>query len=247
MKPSRVRPLLAGLSLWTLACASHAQCTPITAVPTAITQSGVYCLTANLTNTAVHAPAINVSASAVRIDFQGYRLQWSGSTSSGNPAVLVGAGLSNVMVRNGLISGFTTAIDSAGAGTVVEDMRLHNNDLGIALRFGGEGSLIRRNSIRLGNGLLVEGANSSSVDPNTGSVRIVDNDIFGPPFTSGGPGYNGMFIQSKNAFVVGNRLGRLYSGIWFDLLTQGGGKYRDNVSVNVTVPYTGGTDIGNNN
>lgn len=247
MIPSRVRPLLAGLSLLTLASASHAQCTPITAVPTVLSQSGVYCLSANLTNTSVHAPAISVTASAVRIDFQGYRLQWSGSTSSGNAAIVVSAGQSNVMVRNGLISGFTTGIDSAAAGTVVEDMRLNNNELGIVIRFGGEGSIIRRNSIRLGNGLQVEGANSSAIDPNTGSVRIIDNDIFGPPIVAGGVGYNGMNIQSKNAFVVGNRLGRLYSGIWFDPLTQGNGKYRDNVSVNVTLPYTGGTDIGNNN
>jgi len=52
--------------------------------------------------------------------------------------------------------------------------------------------------------------------------------------------------KTANAIVEGNRLGRLASGIWFNPLTQATGKYRDNITTNVTIPYTGGTDAGNN-
>jgi hypothetical protein len=72
---------------------------------------------------------------------------------------------------------------------------------------------------------------------------VIDNDIHGPDQG----GFNGIAVYGQNAFVVGNRLGRLYSGIWFDLNTQASGKYRDNLTTNVTLPYTGGTDAGNNN
>ena len=234
-----------GFLLW--GGAAHAQCTSIASVPTIISASGVYCLTANLTNSSVHAAAIAVNASGVVIDFQGYRLRWTGSTTSGNPGVQVHANKSNVTIRNGLISGFEIAIESSAPGTIVEDMRMNSNALGVAIRSGGEGAIIRRNNIRLGNGIHVDGSNHPSFPANTGSVRVIDNDIHGPELVQGNPGFNGILISSKNAFVVGNRLGRLYTGIWFDSLRQATGKYRDNLSTNVTVPYQGGTDSGNNN
>lgn len=245
MRAQRIAALALNLGLLFCSALARAQCSPITSVPTVISTSGAYCLTANLSTSTIHATAITVNASGIVLDFQGFRLMWTGSTSSLNPGISVQAGNSNVTIRNGLISGFDVGIDSSGAGTIVEDMRMNNNILGIAVRFGGEGTIIRRNSIRLGNGIKVDGSNADAA--NNGSIRILDNDIFGPDIVSGAPGFNGLHIQSKNAFVVGNRLGRLYSGIWFDPLTQASGKYRDNLTTNVTVPYVGGTDAGNNN
>ena len=242
-----------GMMVMTLAAAlllgsgvAHGQsgtCTPITSVPAATTASGVYCLTGNLTNTSIHAPAIAVNHNGVVIDFNGYRLLWEGSVSSGNPAVKIEN--QNVTIRNGLISDFDIGIESSGDATIVEDMRLHNNGLGIAIRQGAEGALIRHNYIRLGNGIEIYGNNSAATlgAAGTGSARVIDNDIHGPD--QGGS--NGIAIYGQNAFVAGNRLGRLYSGIWFDLRTQASGKYRDNLTTNVTLPYTGGTDAGNNN
>ena len=244
---TRSTTLLTQLALLLFGSASYAQCVPIAFAPTTISTSGAYCVTANLSSATIHAPAISVNASSVTLDFQGFRLRWTGSTSSGVAGVSIQPNKLNVTVRNGLVSGFTTGIESSAAGTIVEDMRLNNNDLGVAIRVGGEGSIIRRNSIRLGNGIQVEGSNDPSDVANTGSVRIVDNDIFGPETAQGSNGSNGIYIQSKNAFVVGNRLGRLYTGIWFDVLRQATGKYRDNLNTNVTTPYQGGTDVGNNN
>jgi hypothetical protein len=209
-------------------------------VPAIISTSGVHCFTGNLTHTSVHAPAITVSTAAVVIDFNGFKLGWSGSVSSGNPAIEIET--VNVTIRNGLITGFEVGVQTTGDGTVVEDMRFHSNDLAISLGEGAEGGLIRRNYIRLGNGIYVAG--STLGDTGNGSTRIIDNDIHGP--ASGDVGYNGMHIQARNAIVERNRLGRLYSGIWFDPLTQATGKYRDNITTNVTIPYLGGTDAGNN-
>lgn len=219
--------------------AQSGTCTAISTVPAVISSSGVYCVTATLTYTSIHAPAINVTQNGVVIDFNGFKLQWSGSVSSGNAAIKID-GL-NVTIRNGLISGFETGIESYGDATIVEDMRLHNNDLGISIQEGAEGALIRRNYIRLGNGIEVYGTTLG--ETGNGSTRIIDNDIHGPDATTG---FNGILIHARNAIVERNRLGRLASGIWFNPLTQATGKYRDNITTNVTIPYTGGTDTGNN-
>ena len=219
-------------------------CTPITSVPTVITESGVYCLTESLVQTTIHVGAISVDAAAVVVDLGGYRLKWSGSTSSGNAAITVSEGSRNAVIRNGIISGFTVAVESYAPGTIVEDLRMNNNDLGVAIREGAEGALIRRNYFRLGNGVQVDGQSGGGT--NNGSVRIIDNDFHGVSAEGGGSGYNGVDIQGRNAMVIGNRFGRLYTGVWFDPLTQATGKYRDNVTTNVTFPYTGGTNAGNN-
>jgi len=217
-------------------------CTPITMVPTVISTSGVYCLTSNLTHTSVHVEAISIATDAVVVDLGGFRLQWSGTTASGNPAIRVQAGSNNVVIRDGLISGFSLGVEILGNGTIVEDMRINNNDLGVAAREGSDGALIRRNNFRLGNGVLVEG----TTDDGVGSVRIVDNDFYGSTSSSGSFGYNGIDIKGRNAMVVNNRFCRFVTGIWFEGLTKATGIYRDNISSNVATPYSGGTDAGNN-
>jgi hypothetical protein len=227
------------------ASAQSGTCTPVTSVPTTITNPGVYCLTGNLDLTQSFTAAITVNSRAVVLDFNGYRLRWAGSGTTTYPGVQV-LDNKNVTIRNGSISSFGIGVVTIGQGTIVEDMRLNDNDLGVRIWIGGAGAIIRRNYFRGGNGIEVVGSNNPAEPAVSEAVRIIDNDIHGPQREPNGPGFNGMNLQGKDAFVVGNRLSRLYSGIWFDALRQATGKYRDNIVSDTDVPYTGGTNIGNN-
>ena len=74
--------------------------------------------------------------------------------------------------------------------------------------------------------------------------RVLNNDVF--TVTKQGTGIaRGIFVGiSIGALVVNNRITEADRGIEYDAST---GKYRDNVTFDVTTPYTGGTNIGNNN
>ena len=50
--------------------------------------------------------------------------------------------------------------------------------------------------------------------------------------------------QSVTALVVNNRINNTQFGIFGTAINWG--IYRDNITLSVNVPYTGGTDIGNN-
>jgi hypothetical protein len=236
--------MLAAFALGLVAAgtAAHAQtvtCTPITSLPFTVSSAGPYCLTGNLsfsTNSPLGtSPAITVNFSGAVIDFNGYRLLYNGTLTSWNPAIRILAGNSNVVVRNGLISSFQTGVETFSAGTIVEDMRLYDNGTttgtGVIIRDGADGAIVRRNYIRSSRtGVYVIG--------NAG--RVVDNDIYGSDSTYDA----GILVGADNALVVNNRLGRLNEGIRFDYGNSG--KYRDNITANVTTPYKGGTSLGNN-
>jgi hypothetical protein len=223
--------------------AAHAQtitCTPITSLPFTTTAAGPYCLTGNLTfadNSPVGAsPAITVGFSGAVIDFRGYRLVYNGGLTSYNPAIRVLAGNSNVVIRNGLISSFGTGVETSSAGTIVEDMRFFDdgrtNGAGVMIQDGADGAIVRRCYIR---------SSQVGVFVVASEARVVDNDIYGSDTFRD----IGILAAADNTFVVGNRLGRMNEGIRYD--AGNSGKYRDNLTSNVTTPYKGGTNAGNNN
>jgi hypothetical protein len=222
--------VLGGLLGARAAQAQSGACTPITALPTTITAAGVYCLTANLTYNVPSSTAITVNHDAVVIDLNKFRLRYTPATPS-STGVEVTAGNINVTIRNGLISDFGTAIRTYGLGTTVEDLRVSKN--AVVVEDAADGAVIRRCHFRDTN-LIVE----------SNSARILDNDFYGPssfPFMSAVSLWG-----ADNAFVVGNRIGRYQMGVEFAQFSTG--KYRDNLTTNVTTPYTGaGTDAGNNN
>jgi len=219
-----------------LSGAAYAQtCTPITSVPTTISNSGVYCLTANLTFTG-YGTAITITNNAILIDFNGYRLLNSPpSPSYLNVGIDIGDD-KNVTIRNGLISDFNFGILASGRAAVVEDMQFSENDVSVVL-YNGE-AIFRRNFCR---------RSISCVTVWGDHAKIVDNDVVGRVI--GGNIYNmGVGIDiagGQHALVQGNRLSRLDNGIYFHNGTSG--KFRDTMTANVTVPFTGGTNIGNNN
>ena len=228
-----VTALGAGLLLWGgAAFGQSGTCTPITSVPTTITSPGVFCLTGNLRYTSQTGHAIGVDVSDVLIDFNGYRLLYDGPAGGSATGVRVRGADKNVTIRNGLISDFNAGIDSTASATIVEDMRLSDITYGISVT--GEAAVIRRNYCRL---------NSACIATYGNNPMVVDNDIVGQ--TSGGGSGTGITMSGQNGLVAGNRLTRLAFGIVYGL--SGTFRYRDNLTSNVTVPFGGGTDAGNNN
>ena len=221
--------VVAVLLLWNGAVYGQSgTCTPITSVPITITTPGVYCLTGNLTHFSLTAAAITVEASAVVVDFNGYKL-----VKVFGPALSTGVKVTaqkNVTIRNGLISTFFFGIESSARATVVEDMRLSNAVVGIQVT--GVGALVRRNYVRESTyGIWVYGD----------SARVIENNIVGVPLFGWG-----IIIDAQDGLVVGNRLSSWSLGITYSA-SGGTGKYRDNLTTDVAVPYSGGTDAGNNN
>jgi hypothetical protein len=227
--------LATGLSVWNGGGAAEAQvgtCTAITALPTTITAGGLYCLTSSFTYTNDGATAITVNHDAVVIDLNQNRLFWNGALGSKHPAVEITVGNINVVVRNGLISGFDSAIDTYASATIIEGMRI--SEAGIHVKSGADGAIIRNNFVRNSN-IIISG----------NSARIVNNDIYGSDSVNTVSGVS--ISDGQNAFIVGNRIARSWLAIEF--LGSGSGKYRDNLTMNIGKSFTngGGTDAGNNN
>ena len=232
-------PMMIVVTLATALCwggrasAQTVTCTPITSLPFTINDAGAFCLTGNLSYSSSGA-AITINYSGAVLDLNGYRLLYNGTATSGSQGVKVLAGHPNVVIRNGLISSFQAAVDTFSAGTIVEDTRLYPAGVtsnGVIIEDGADGTIVRRNYIRNAD---------AAVNVFANSARIVENDIYGADSTYD----QGITVFSTNAFIVGNRFSRLTWAIYFS--NGASGKYRDNLTLNVTTPFLGGSDAGNN-
>ena len=79
-------------------------------------------------------------------------------------------------------------------------------------------------------------------------LRVLDNDVHNTrPNREGGEAHAIFLAGVRDAIVVNNRISEAGFGITGLAQAPLWGKYRDNITTNVTVPYSGGIDIGNNN
>ena len=236
-------------------------CMAITAFPANISSPGVYCLSYKYIDfpmTDKFDPGVvgNVSA-LIYITSDNVVLDLNGTTLDGTPPDPATAGttygvfaynnktniIRNVTVRNGTIRGFGVGVSLYGigipgdqsdrrpsSGHLVERIRaVGNRSIGIEVI--GNDSVIRGNYVAGtalgGNGIRAAGA----------GAHVVDNDIHNTD--------TGINMESFGSGIAANNrisrasLGISGSGVW--------GKYRDNITTEVTSPYTGGTNIGNNN
>jgi len=133
---------------------------PILAVPFVITKPGTYRLTKGLTNTSTN-PAISILARDVVLDLNGFTISGETDIDTDNVGVVV-SGV-NVIIRNGTIRKFHTAIaDRLGAsGTTVEDI-ICMNQSSIGVQLAGQDSVLRRVIVR-----------------NTGASDDAPDEIFG--------------------------------------------------------------------
>jgi parallel beta-helix repeat protein len=156
-------------------------------------------------------------------------------------------------------------------GHIVENIRADLNTYQ-GLRVEGRGNMIRNNQV-VETGGRIPSSNSSGIVIYGPGNRVINNDVYetaadGANNTyeielegaSGGivennrvgnsaPGTGasyGIFVAgSSNVFVTNNSITNLAKGVFYDGTSSG--KYRDNIAIGCTVPFTGGTDAGGNN
>lgn len=109
--------------------------------PYVASTSASYRLTGNLTVSSTTADAIDVSASGVTIDLNGFAITGPGGSTSGNG--ISGAGATDLTVENGTISGFGgNAAIRTGNNGMIKNVHTGSNGQGIVA---GNGSAISDN------------------------------------------------------------------------------------------------------
>lgn len=251
-------------------------CWPILRVPRTISHAGHYCLLRNVSTDVPTGFAITIAADDVVLDLGGRILDGS-AAGPATEAVGIGAvGRSNITIRNGSVRGFLAGIQLTDQGTshghVIEGVTAERNtSRGIEAE--GAGLRIRGNHVRqTGGSASPLGTRAYGILLRAPESVVLDNEITG---TSGSgsfvygiwaTGSHGLTIEdnrvenralpagysfgillpfSFDVLVANNRITRFSEGVNFS--SNSTGKYRDNLTAGVLLPFTGtGTDAGNN-
>ncbi|HZR71072.1 MAG TPA: NosD domain-containing protein [Burkholderiales bacterium] len=211
---------------------------------------GIYCLTTdvNMAPSFTFGNAVEIEANNVLLDLNGHKIGGQGA-GLGTMAIGIRAlHRKNVTIKNGTIRGFFTGIDltdESSAGHVVEGVRLDSNTrTGMALE--GVGHIVRGNQIVNTGGTTALGPDADAIAINvqgSSGVRLLNNDVIGVAPTGTGVG-RAIFLSggAVDALIVENRITDADRGV--EIL--GSGKFRDNLTVNVDNPFSGGTNVGGN-
>ena len=236
-------------------------CREVTAFPANLVAPGVYCLSFKYIDFPLASGAlITISADNVVFDLNGATLDGTPKGSAFSWGIR-SYGHSNITIRNGTIRGFNYGISLAAPlgyvnttvrpshSFLVENVRLiENRTAGIEVV--GYDSVIRGNYIAHTGGSpdpRLSGHAWGMIGAGDG-LRVIDNDVTHTHVNTAHSGgmTTGIFLSGgSDMVVVNNRITEANFGIFSGGLNWG--KYRDNITVNVGVPYTGGTSIANNN
>jgi hypothetical protein len=248
-----------------LPAAAAAQCIPITEAPIVISESGSYCLAADL---AVNGelPAVTIDANFVDLNLAGFTL--TGPYDPSLPTVGISSfERSDVVIRNGSVAGFRVGVEVSGAsepGYRIRDMKITDVSYIGVLASGTNIRVERCRVTRVGGstieadtipvGILVEGAESIIADniirevvPTPGGEAVgivgglsadgvrIDRNVIVNPFLW--PQTWGIWLNgpASGALVRGNLIVRYEYGITFPPNT--GGTYVDNELMNVPNPF----------
>ncbi|HMO49659.1 MAG TPA: hypothetical protein PKE26_02940 [Kiritimatiellia bacterium] len=104
-------------------------------LPLTISQPGQYVVAGPLTH-ALATPAISVTTNHVSIDLNGYTLRYTGVFENGGSGIFQTEAARNLVVRNGALTGWGRAADTAairalGDNNRFEDMRIHQCGRGL--------------------------------------------------------------------------------------------------------------------
>ena len=255
---------------------ARAFCEPIYSLPYVVSQQGSYCLVRNLSTAISAGDAISIAADSVRLDLRGFKVG-GGAAGPGSQAVGIHAvDRRNVTVANGNVRGFGKAVfledtspDFSAAQAYRVERILADGNTSTGIHVQGRSALVRRNQVveTTGTG---GGPHSYGIRVEGTLARLLDNEVSGTASAGGTPysmavsgGHGavvennrisgagggisvGIFLSSSlDALAMGNRVIGTGTGIEFS--GSSSGRYRDNVTAGVPMPYVGGTDAGNNN
>ena len=232
--------------------AETVNCTHITTLPAVITVQGVYCFTGDLSTAMTSGLAIDIQTNNVVLDLNGFKLgglaAGSGTTATG----IFANNRQNITIKNGTVRGFFRGIlldntTGESQGHVVEDIRADQN-VGEGIVVLGSGNIVRNNQVVSTGGATCCGVNvnADEILVAGAGARVLNNDVIDTVKQGTGIARGIAFGTGATAgLAVNNRITGADKGIeYFGSAT---GKFHDNVTFDVTTPFTGGTNIGNNN
>jgi hypothetical protein len=228
------------------------KCTPITVLPATITQSGIYCLTSDLSWSSVNGVAVTINTNDVVLDLNGHTLDNLAAGVGTGAIGIAGLQRRDVVVKNGTIRGFTRAVQASDSSPylksqrwVIEDLRVDRSTWN-ALQLAGRDLLVRRNVVMTTGGTTAYGANVDShgilvLGPGN---RVIDNDVITVAGQGTGSGIGiALGILSDGGIAMNNRVSDSDYGF---VSVVNAVKFRDNLTTGVTTAFSGGTDAGNN-
>jgi hypothetical protein len=210
--------------------------TPING-PTTIHTPGYYRLTRNIATAATTGNIITVQAHNVTIDFNGFFIIGPVNTASQVVGVYAN-GIANLTIKDGSISFCQVGIQLHHTiNHIIENMRITNiYNYGIYFQSASPGSYVTNCQFsQIGGstaGTLFDGI---AIFGFFGDQTIQARDNVINKVTGPSTGYGIVY-----AFAVRNVIANSDVGVY-------GGKYQNNLTSNVTTPFTSGVDAGGNN
>jgi parallel beta-helix repeat protein len=160
--------------------------TPISSVAYAITQPGSYYLTTNIIDVS-NQNGININANNVTLDLKGFSLLGFSGPGGNNIGINIGP-YTNVIVRNGIISGWGFAgIQCTANNVILEHLILSADNTGML--WNGNDDVIRY--------CMVSG-NSQGISLSGSGSLVVDNELAGNSV--------GIFVNAGNSQIEGNHV-----------------------------------------
>lgn len=164
------------------------------AAQSTITKPGSYVLTRNITNNSSKgANSVLIKSSNVTIDLQGFVISATGSATGGGILIdpQAPSPITNVVIRNGIITGFQGAGVSAGTGARISGLNVTNNGSGISC---GTGCVVRDNVIQgnAGAGIIFSDATGGYLGNilqgnNGGGAQVVNGTSLQQNLCNGTP------------------------------------------------------------
>jgi hypothetical protein len=213
--PAIASLLLASLMLSPIpAQAETVNCINITSLPAALTTQGVYCLKQNVSTAITEGSAIEIKASNITLDCNGYKIGGLGAGVNTNARGIYSSTYDNLTIRNCNIRGFVVGIGLYGLGSgdggalLVENNRLDGNTM-VGMDIQGDGSIIRGNLITAtgGGSRYSEPSYFSRGIQSLGDSDVLDNTVWGMIPLSGGTRTLAITVGSNDGgSVAGNRV-----------------------------------------
>ncbi len=242
MKLSRFSPL--AFLLAAASVPSACAVTIINAVPYTISAPGDYRVGSNLTNANPSQNAITINASNVNLDLNGFVVSGPPRGSGMMTACILVNNAGNVFIQNGTLSSNGYGIYYGGAPDAVMNNRVENVVVtrcymdGIRFGVDAAGSSVYNCTLtQIGNTSAFSATDTHAIFGFDG-LRIERCTINSVRPAGNGLGYG--IMVGPGSFCMNNTISNCGYPIW-------GGKYRDNLTANCSMPCSGGADAGGNN
>ncbi|MDC0358857.1 hypothetical protein OAO01_08580 [Oligoflexia bacterium] len=230
--------------------------TIISSLPYGIYTPGTYILNQNHSANFAEWEAISVNADDVTIDLQGYTIQNTAGTGTRAVGVFTSNGnIKNFTITNGTLKNFHTALYLSGScdganGYLIDNITA-DNCYAAGLMLSGTGHVVRDCSITSSTRSTLINLGSCSGTLGIGLAKsrgcLIQNTNIDLSDSGNGDGTVCMFFSqaTTDSVILNCSFSNADAGIVFDQ-RNATGDYRGNTSNSVTVPYTGGNDLGSN-